>query len=74
MTLKAHKFLQWDKNGRKGKFPAGILSQKYIHAIAKQRTMRPSKRRKNESPEAYSARRQKVIDQKKRAAELLSLL
>jgi hypothetical protein len=74
MTEKARKYIKWDLDGRKGKFPAGIISEKYRKSLIKQRNMRPSPRRRGEPLADYNKRHKKVVDQKRNAAELLKLL
>ena len=74
MTEKARKYIKWDLGGRKGKFPAGIISNEYRRSLIKQRNMQPSPRRKGEPLADYNKRHQKVVGQKKNAAELLKLL
>jgi len=74
MTTKARKFMLWDKGGRKGKLPSGIISEGYRRSLMKQAKIRPSKRRRGEPYEDYQARRQKVLNQKQRAMNLLILL
>jgi hypothetical protein len=74
MTEKARKFIKWEMGGRKGKFPAGIISDAYRRSLVKQRNMKPSPRRKGEPLADYRKRYQKVMGQKKNAADLLKLL
>jgi len=74
MTEQARKFIKWDMAGREGKFPAGIISDEYIRSLIKQRNMQPSPRRKGEPLADYTKRYQKVMGQKRNAAELLKLL
>jgi len=74
MTEKARKFTVWDKGGRKGKLPAGIISNEYRRSLVKQGKMRPSPRRSGEPFQDYQARREKVLGQKNRALNLLKLL
>ena len=74
MTEKARKYIKWDLAGREGKFPAGIISTKYRRSLVKQRAMQPSKRKVGEPVDVYKKRRQKVMDQKRDAANILKLL
>ena len=74
MTEKARKFIKWDMAGREGNFPAGVISDEYRMSLVKQRNMQPSPRRKGEPVADYTERYQKVMGQKRNAAELLKLL
>jgi len=74
MTEKARKFIKWDMDGREGKFPAGIISDEYRRSLVKHRKMQPSKRRAGEPLADFTKRHQKVMGQKRNAAELLKLL
>lgn len=74
MTEKARKFIKWDIAGRKGKFPAEIISEEYRKSLIKQRKMQLAPRKKGETLEEYKKRRERVMGQKKNAAELLKLL
>ncbi len=74
MTTKARKFMLWDKAGRKGKLPEGIISADYKRKLIKQAKMKPAKRKRGEPYEDYQARREKVLGQKQRAIKLLTLL